>query len=53
VTVPDRAQLDQHLANLRDNLPAFYWALYTGSVDKGFTAEQAMQIVVAFIQKKE
>jgi len=43
--------VDQQLANIRDNLPRLWWALYEGCKDTGFTDEQALRIVIAFIQK--
>lgn len=37
---------DQLLAVIRDTLPAVWWAVYSGCIDKGFTPEQAMQLVL-------
>lgn len=48
----DRAKMDQDLAKFRDSAPAMYWALYSGCLEKGFTPDQAMRIVVAFVMKK-
>lgn len=36
--------LDQSIAMMREFYPAAMWALYEGSLEKGFTQEQAMDI---------
>ena len=42
---------DQDLAKLRDMLPAVWWAIYSGCIDKGFSKEQALLLVIAYIGK--
>lgn len=44
------ASIDQMLANIRDMVPAVWWALYSGSVEKGFTPEQAMDLLKVWIR---
>lgn len=46
-------EFDQQMASLRDGLPSVWWALYDGCLNKGFSADQSMQLLIAFIQKPE
>lgn len=48
---PSKSNFDQELAQLRDAIPAIWWAVYTGCVEKGFTPDQALQLTIAFLQK--
>jgi hypothetical protein len=47
----DKANLDQQLAQLRDGLPRFWFAIYQGCLDAGFSEAQAMLIVLEFVRK--
>lgn len=46
-----RQEVEQGLAELKETFPAYLWAMYEGSMEVGFTERQAMEIVVATIQK--
>lgn len=48
MTIPP-GKFDQTIAEVRDRLPALWWALYIGCIEKGFTADQAMVLLKAFI----
>ena len=41
--------MDELFASIRDRMPPLWWALYTGSREAGFTDEQALILVQAFI----
>lgn len=47
----EKAKTDQVLAQIRDGLPSFWWAIYTGCLQQGFCEKQSMQILIAYIQK--
>ena len=47
----EQAKLDQEIAQAGEMLPTMYWALYSGCVERGFTENQAMAIVLEFIAK--
>lgn len=48
---PDElAEFDQNAAKLRESLPTMWWAVYSGCVDKGFTAEQSLVILLEFMR---
>ena len=44
-----QAELDQANAELSEALSDTWWALYSRCVDHGFTEDQAMRLVEAFI----
>lgn len=46
-----RAQIDQELAEMAEVLPKGWRAIYLGCIAEGFSEEQAMRIIIAFIQK--
>lgn len=48
--VADQAKFDRDMAEIREKLPAAWWALYIGSLDKGFTQQQSMTLVCSFIE---
>jgi len=50
---PGTPEYDQQLANIRNGLPALWWALYVGCMEAGFSEVQAMRCVIAFISKPE
>lgn len=41
---------DQKLAEIRDSLPAIWWAYFSGCVDKGFTREEALSVLKCWIR---
>jgi hypothetical protein len=41
--------LDQMAAQLREVFPAMWWALYSGMLEKGFTAEQSLDLLKTYI----
>ena len=45
-------EMDQMLAQIKEELPKMYWAIYTGCIDEGFTEVQALQIVLATVGGK-
>ncbi len=49
----ERADNDRKLAELRDFLPALWWALYSGCLEKGFSEIQALELVKVFITKPQ
>ena len=40
---------DQVNAEIRDSIPPMLWAMYTGSIEAGFTERQSMAIVTAYV----
>ena len=49
MTPQQKAEFDQKLAEHREILPGIWWALYSGSVEKGFSEEQAMDLLKTHI----
>ncbi len=45
-----RAELDQCEAALCEMLPSFWFSLYSSLTTAGFTSEQAMDLLKAYIQ---
>ena len=45
----EQAKLDQAMAELNDVLPSLWRSLYDGCRREGFTRDQAMALVIAFI----
>lgn len=45
-----KSEIDQALAHLRDATPGIWWALYSGCLEKGFNPEQALKLVMAWIE---
>lgn len=44
-----QAQFDRALAEIREMTPGSWWALYSGSVEKGFSPTQAMDLLRSYI----
>ena len=42
-------ELDQHLSMMRDQMPAVWWAMYQGCLDKGFDKYQSMNLLQTWI----
>jgi len=51
ITPKDVADLDQANKTIVDTFPKFWWGLYKENMDAGFTETQALELVVAFIQR--
>lgn len=47
----NKARTDQNLAQIRDAVPSLWWAIYSGCIQQGFLEEQALRLVIAFIQR--
>lgn len=47
--INNKAEMDQALAQVRDTLPALWWALHAGMLEKGFSTEQAMRLLEVHI----
>ena len=45
------AELEQAVASVGETMPPLHWALFKGYKEQGFTDEQAMRLVTAWIQK--
>jgi len=40
---------EQTMAEIRTTIPRLWWALYTGAMEQGFSAAQALELVKASI----
>lgn len=45
----EKSKQDQDLAKLRDSLPRFWWSVYQGCREAGFSEPQAFALVQTFI----
>ena len=45
LTPEQLSQLDQEAATIIDHFPSFWWGLFKGCTDKGFTREEALELV--------
>ena len=51
MTPEEQAQFDRDVTVLSDNLPPLWWNLFQKLKKEGFDSQQALTLVVAFIQK--
>lgn len=49
---PTLAETDQALAMIADCLPAHWKSMYDGMLASGFTEQQAMILLIVYIQNK-
>ena len=47
------ADWSQAIAGLTEMCPPMWWGLFKGCKEQGFTDEQAMRLVIAFIKSQE
>ncbi len=47
---PDWSEIDQANAAIADMFPTCWWGLYKGCVDKGFTPEESLRLVITYIE---
>lgn len=45
----NNSNYDQVLAEVRDKVPALWWALYSGCLEQGFNPLQAIELVKTYI----
>jgi hypothetical protein len=45
----DEANFDQSAAFMGDNFPPLWWRLFTKMIDEGFTPDQALALLRAYI----
>ena len=50
MTDREKAQKDQQLAECADMLPGVWWRLFTNMRGEGFSEDQAIKLLCAFIQ---
>ena len=50
--IKDLAELDQSISECINTFPVMWYGLYEGCVEKGFTKEQAIDLVKTFILKE-
>jgi hypothetical protein len=46
-----KAEFDQQVASIRDELPSCWWALYKGCMEKGFSEIQALELLKTWISR--
>ena len=51
MTPEEQAQFDRDVTVLSNNFPPLWWNLFQKLKAEGFDAQQALTLVVAFIQK--
>lgn len=51
MTPEEKASFDQSSALIADSFPPLWRRLYTGLIEEGFTKDEALELVKAFIQK--
>jgi hypothetical protein len=44
-----QSDVDQAAAEIGDNLPKFWFRIYRGCVEAGFTQEQAFRLLLTFV----
>jgi len=44
-----RAMMDQSIAALSEMLPDLWWGLFQGCVEKGFSEEQAIELIKQYV----
>lgn len=49
MTPSDQAKFDQATAALSDMLPTLWRGIYQGCINQGFTPEQSMELLIAYI----
>ena len=53
VTPEQIADMDQASKAMADTFPTLWWGLFKGCVDKGFTREEALELVKAQIRENK